>query len=98
MAEAVIVTIARCGLCAAENLPAQIVGRVVRRPLGIMVWISKPRSVLVGATVLAHPLLSHPPVPDRLHAVCKRHGEGTVSTADVISKRDTVIIDFTASA
>jgi hypothetical protein len=97
-AMSVLVT-ARCGACAVEHHHAPIVGHVVRRPNGVKLWISKRRGgIWAGATVLSHPLLSHPRVPDRLSAVCNRHGPGSVSTADVIDERGNVIIDFSASA
>jgi len=99
MAGAVILVTARCGACAAEHHAAPIVGRVVRRRNGIVLWITgRPRGGWPGAAVLSHPLLSHPPVLDRLEAVCHRHGRGSVAAADVIGKRGKVFVDFSASA
>jgi hypothetical protein len=98
MAAVVILATALCGACAAENLPARIVGRVVRRRNGVVLWIVKRRGYGAGAVLLSDPMLSLPLVHDRVYAVCNRHGPGSVSAADVIGKRGKVIIDFSASA
>jgi hypothetical protein len=99
MADAVMATMFLCGMCAAEHHHAPIVGYVVRRPNGVVLWITgRPRGGRPGGAVLSHPLLAHPPVRDRLEAVCHRHGRGSVAAADVIGKRGKMIIDFSASA
>jgi hypothetical protein len=95
-----------CGLCAGENRPAGIVGRVERRQNDVVLWVAKSkrrarldprRTGLDGwwsGQVLSHPLVAVVDVPDRLYAVCDQHGQGTVSTADVIGRRGRFIVDF----
>jgi hypothetical protein len=105
----VILVRAVCGACAVESRsPAAIVGRVVRHNNGVVLWESKSKRRAVGisqemvglrqAAVLSHPRVPGHQPPSRLRAVCDRHGEGSVSTADVIDKRGRIIVDFNVAS
>lgn len=99
-----------CGQCVAERRRSPERLGVVEADDGGEVWRTedrrKGRNLKAGSTpwtrfavqALATPHASNATVPDRLHAVCKVHGAGSVSTSDVIGKRGSVVLNLIATA
>lgn len=105
------VTIVRCGLCRDEkgNPSPGRLGEVRRWPSGLVRWGVEDRrgqfpemggrgQKLVAWTVLRHPNRPDYTPPDTLPAHCERHGWGRVSTADVLTRRPSIVLNFLATS
>jgi hypothetical protein len=91
-----VVLVAWCGQCAAEGVrnPSRL-GHVEQTPWGTL-WVyttttskDRGRTRRIGAFVYIDDGRSA-----GLPASCPRHGSGGVSTADVIGKRGTIVLDL----
>lgn len=100
-----------CGACAAEHRrEPRVLGAVIRTADGLVLWeMSSSRWAravrkLGGSDpgsrdvrTLAHPGISDLSLPDRLRVFCRAHGNGTVSTRDVLGARGSMTINFQAT-
>ena len=95
-----------CEECADERVRPEQLGQLFREQSGAVGWVTFNRRLLrtgdergAGAwEMLSDPRVSWAVPPDMLTAFCSRHGEGCVSTADVLTQRGTVVLKMVARA
>lgn len=101
--------VAMCSLCKDEHRHPETVGVVWRHDNGRVNWYPVDRKfgqqmreagILAphnrrGGQALEIPSVSDVPIPERLYAFCRNHGQGSVASSNVVGKRGRVVVNFT---